>query len=242
MASISTDQSGKRRIVFGRKCIHLGNTPKRVVESIKARVEAIIEANAANVSLDRETAAWLAEIDPKLHNKLARVGLVSKRTAEKQVTLDAFLAGYIESRSDIKDSTHDHLQRARRNLVEFFGPLKPLRAITSGDADEFRRHVNDIMGENSANRTCGRAKQFFRAAARKKLIPESPFADMRGVSVKPNRSRDFFVSRKMAEAVLEACPDNEWRPTFALCRFAGLRCPSEPTASIGYSRTASGAR
>jgi hypothetical protein len=71
------------------------------------------------------------------------------------------------------------------------------------DADELRRYVNEITGENTANRTCGRAKQFFRAAVRKKLIPDSPFGDMKGVDVKPNRSRDFYVTRKMAAAVSE---------------------------------------
>jgi len=45
--------------------------------------------------------------------------------------------------------------------------------------------------------------------------------------VKPNRSCDCFVTREMAQAVLDAFPDNQWRLTFALCRKAGLRCPSE---------------
>ncbi|MFM7519087.1 MAG: tyrosine-type recombinase/integrase [Planctomycetota bacterium] len=31
----------------------------------------------------------------------------------------------------------------------------------------------------------------------------------------------------MIEAVLTACPDADWRTTFALARWAGLRCPSE---------------
>jgi len=35
------------------------------------------------------------------------------------------------------------------------------------------------------------------------------------------------VTQAEAEAVLEACPDAEWRLIFALCRYGGLRCPSE---------------
>lgn len=30
-----------------------------------------------------------------------------------------------------------------------------------------------------------------------------------------------------ATAILESCPDQEWRTIFALARFGGLRCPSE---------------
>ncbi len=51
---------------------------------------------------------------------------------------------------------------------------------------------------------------------------------MKETSVRANRSRDYFVTRKEAQAVLDACPDNQWRLLFALCRFGGLRCPSEP--------------
>jgi integrase len=42
-----------------------------------------------------------------------------------------------------------------------------------------------------------------------------------------NPARLFFVTRDMAEKVLAECPTNEWRLIFALCRFGGLRCPSE---------------
>jgi integrase len=83
------------------------------------------------------------------------------------------------------------------------------------------------LGENTVRRTCGRAKQFFKAAQRKRLIVENPFGDMRGVGVQPNRARDYFVTRAEAERVLEACPDAQWRLIFALARFGGLRTPSE---------------
>lgn len=32
---------------------------------------------------------------------------------------------------------------------------------------------------------------------------------------------------RLADKVLNACPDGDWRLIFALCRFGGLRCPSE---------------
>ena len=102
-----------------------------------------------------------------------------------------------------------------------------MREITEGDADEFHRHLlRRGLSANTARRLCGRAKQFFRAAVRRKLIPANPFADL-SAAVQGNPKRDYFVSRDEADKVLKACPDAEWRLLFALSRYGGLRCPSE---------------
>jgi Phage integrase SAM-like domain len=89
------------------------------------------------------------------------------------------------------------------------------------------KHEPKRLQENTIRRRCGRARQLFQAALRHRLITRNPFADLKGVSVLANRSRDYFVSRDIAEAVLRACPDNQWRLRFALSRYGGLRCPSE---------------
>jgi integrase len=73
----------------------------------------------------------------------------------------------------------------------------------------------------------GRARQLFQAAVRHRLITRNPFAELKGVSVLANKSRDYFVTRDVADAVLEACQDNQWKLLFALSRYGGLRCPSE---------------
>ena len=61
------------------------------------------------------------------------------------------------------------------------------------------------------------------------MIAESPFADLKG-GKQENRSRYYFLTREDAQKVLDACPDAQWRLIFALCRFGGLRCPSEVLA------------
>ncbi len=82
------------------------------------------------------------------------------------------------------------------------------------------------LGDNTIRRRCGMAKQFFKAALRKKLISANPFTDLKSV-VRANTSRDYFITRKEAQKVLDACPDAQWRLLFALSRYGGLRCPSE---------------
>ncbi len=61
------------------------------------------------------------------------------------------------------------------------------------------------------------------------IIDRNPLAKLRS-SVVGNRDRDFFVTREMAEKVLDVCPDAQWRLLFTLSRFGGLRCPSEHLA------------
>jgi integrase len=49
----------------------------------------------------------------------------------------------------------------------------------------------------------------------------------RQTAVVANRKRDYFVRQEEARKVLDACPNAQWRLTFALARYGGLRCPSE---------------
>jgi integrase len=71
-----------------------------------------------------------------------------------------------------------------------------------------------------------RARQFFRSAVRSRVIHSNPFDDVKPPS-QVNDNRKHFVSREIAKAVLDACPDVEWRLIVALCRYGGIRRPSE---------------
>jgi len=173
--------------------------------------------------MDDETARWVAGLDDAMHARLTAVGLFAKRYKQTSITLAGFIADYIASRTDIKPGTRTQLQQASQNLTRFFTAAKPLDAVTAGEADEFRVHLLERLGENTTRRMCGRAKLFFRAALRKKLIAENPFGDMKGCGVQQNRSRDYFITRDETYEVLEACPDAQWRLLFALSRFGGLR-------------------
>lgn len=45
-----------------------------------------------------------------------------------------------------------------------------------------------------------------------------------------NQARQHFITPEVAERVIDACPDPEWRLLVALSRYGGLRCPSEHMA------------
>ena len=232
MASIGNDPGGRRRILFmdvdgKRKTIRLGKMSKRGAEAIKVRVEHLISAKISGTAPDDETSRWVAGLDDVLQERLAKVGLIKRRGS---ALLGEFLDNYVATRSDVKFSTLLNWGHTVRNLKEYFGPNKSLRDITPGEADEWRL---DLLGQGLAKSTvrkrCSNAKQFFKAAFRRQLIPSNPFADLKS-AVLANRDRDYFVTRDEAQKVLNACPDAQWRLIFALSRFGGLRCPSEHLA------------
>ena len=83
MASISRDKNGRKRILFiaedgSRKTIRLGKTTLRDAERLKRRIESILSGRQLG-QVDPETANWISGIPDDLHNRLAAVGLVSKR-------------------------------------------------------------------------------------------------------------------------------------------------------------------
>lgn len=232
MASISTDKSGNRAIQFvagdgKRRSIRLGKLPLKAVREIKTKVEALNAASIAKISIDRETAEWLGALESGLYDKLAAVALVPKRAEAERATLAAFIDAYLAGRAGIKGQTVVAYGQTRRNLVAYFGEGKPLVEITPGDADDWRAYlIQEGLSEATVRRRSGVAKQFFRAATRRKLLAENPFADIKA-GVKENPARMYFVTRDETQRVLDACPDAQWRLLFALSRFGGLRCPSE---------------
>ena len=230
MASITRELSGRRVIQFvgadkKRRSVRLGKVSQKVAEAVKVRIEQLVSATITGHAMDDETARWIAGLDHTLRDRLAAVRLVPRREV---ATLAAFLDGYIASRADVKGSTATVYGHTRRCLVQFFGADKPLRDITEGDADAWRLWLigNQELADNTVRRRSGIARQFFKAAVRRKLISVNPFADL-VAAVRGNDERQFFVTRDATTKVVEACPDAEWRLIVALSRFGGLRCPSE---------------
>jgi len=230
MASISKQPNGHRTIQFKasdgrRRSVRLGKTSQRHAMAVKMKIEQLVASNLTGHAMDDETARWVASLDDVLRDRLAAVGLVHKR---ESATLGAFLDGYIESRVDVKPHTTLVYNQVRGNLVEYFGADRPLREITPGDADGWRLYLigEKKLAEATIRRRSGVAKQFFRVAVRRKLVNENPFLDLPSV-MRANTKRAHFVTVKEANAIIDACPNVQWRCLFALARWGGLRCPSE---------------
>lgn len=229
MASVNKDAKGWRVLVVmpdgQRKTIRLTGLNKAKAEQVGRHIDELVQAKGSGQPIERQTALWLPTIGQKLHDKLTRAGLVAQRAA---ALLGDFLKEYIEKRSDVKAGTVLNYDQVRLNLIAFFGSTRPLRTITTSDAAEFRQWLlsDERLAENTVRRRCGRARQFFTAAKRWKMIEENPF-DGLPVTVTGNKAKERFISEAESQKILEACPDAQWRLIFSLCRYGGLRCPSE---------------
>ncbi len=235
MASLANDKNGLRRIQFvapdgKRKTIRLGKISKRQAEGIKYRVEQLLAAKLTGHAIDADTARWVAELEPSMADRLARVGLIESRKKKPTTTLAAFLDSYIDSRVDVKPGTKAKYKTARDKLVAFFGEDRNPANIIEGDADAWHMQLRaDGNVENTARKYIAVAKVFFSACVRQQLIASNPFKHLASTII-PNTSRFYFISREESARVLDACPDAEWRLLFALSRYGGLRCPSEHLA------------
>ncbi len=232
MASVANDPGGRRRILFvapdgSRKTIRLGKIDRKGAEAVGRHVEALLAAKISGQPIPRDTAVWLASIGANLRGKLAAAGLVE---ATKRAALGEFLDAFIANRkATAAPNTITNLEQAKRRLVEHFGAGRDMAGITPADAEAWAAALAEKYAPATAGRTIKRARQFFKAALRNRLVAENVFLDVKADG-QANKDRQFHVGRDVIFRVIDAAPDAEWRLLIALSRFGGLRCPSEHLA------------
>ena len=234
MASIITERNGRKLIQLSegehaqRPKIRLGKVTKREAETVRSHIEGILRAKQTGSAFSSATADWIANLPSALRKRLEKLSLIDRVEALDSPTLADWVEDYIVGRKDVKAGTAVVYRHTQRNLTEFFDADVRLDEITPGDADEFRIHLKmkEKLSDNTVRRRMGIAKQFFRAAVRKKLITENPFAGQATV-VRENTKRNYLVTREEIDLILDICPDAAWRLMIAMARYGGLRCASE---------------
>ena len=230
MAGITSDPNGRKRIQFTgadgkRRTLRLGKLAMRDAEAFNVRVERLIAATLGHPP-DDDTLKWLAGLDSKMLRRLERGGLVESN-ARRNPTLRALLDEFFAT-LDVKPGTETTYRQTRKSLEGYFGELRLVRTIDELDADKWRKSLKtDGLAEATISRRVKTARQIFKQAIRWKMLGgENPFRDVKA-GPQSNRQRMHFIPRDVAQRVLDACPDAQWRLLFALSRYGGLRCPSE---------------
>lgn len=250
MASIAWEGAGGdlAKIVYrdpaGRqKSLRLGRCTKRTAQNALTGFERVYESHRTGSTMHPDGLRWLEAIDDRLHARVVRLGLgVEPRKGAAVVTLATLLERF-DAAATVKASTKAAYKQTTDSLRAHLGEETPLGSITPAHADAWRKAiaepvtVKDDHGKETTKRLAPAtvakrtiiAKSIFRKAMRWGLIASSPFADLRAGS-QSNPERAYYVDAESIRAILEACPDDQWRAVVALSRFAGLRCPSEIVA------------
>src|SRR6056297_402049 len=218
--------------------LYPGKIPKRTAESIGGKIEHIVGRQIVGSEPDHDVAQWLAGLPEKLHKKLVKKGIAAPRkTAEPEVpsksapTLKAWTDEYIRNHPGA-DGTIEQLEITARGLCKKFGADRRIDDITPGDAEDFRKWLQSKGNErkkyktglahNTVRRRIGRSKEMFRAAVKRRLIDENPFAD-EIAATSGNPERLVMVPADWIEACIRKSPCEDWRIMLAFARYAGMR-------------------
>lgn len=247
MASLSTDRNGNRTLQFiaadgKRRSIRLGKLPAKVVATVKLHIEHLNAASIARTVPPDNTSRWIDELrtaNAELLRKLERAGLVESQepTTSAPNTLGAFLDHFISTFSTtVKPGTVVTWRQSRRLALEYFAADTALRAISEGQAIEFRsylqtrnriRNGSKALSETTIRRRCKCLSQFFAHAVSLGLIERNPWSTKKIPKSAPQAAQKFYVSDELADRICDKLPNLQWQALFVLARYAGLRIPSE---------------
>ena len=221
------------------RSIWLGGDQEHPPTDTKEHVEHLIVQARNKRPPEMATTDWLANIGDEMREKLARCGLVEsqvKRVA-RTLTIAAWLKEYFAERTDVKAGTLKTYEKARDNLLDYFGQKCLVRDVTPAEASKWRtwlktkgnrrdtKQKRKNMAEDTVRRRTGMAKQFFGVAVKRGLIDSNPFDDL-PTTTGGNQARQHFVDQSVIEDCMGHC-DPEWQTILALTRYGGMRCPSE---------------
>src|SRR5690242_18070791 len=103
MASAVRQPNGRKTIQFRgpdgkRHSLRLGEVNEKQANTVRGHVEALCAAKLAGLSIDAETAKWLAARPITFLEKLAGFRLIEKPAVPSRVLLAPFLKEYIGGR------------------------------------------------------------------------------------------------------------------------------------------------
>jgi len=188
-------------------------------------IERLIVSKSLGTPLEDLSTRWLASLDGKLLDRLAKAGLARGRQC---TDLRTFISAYIESRNDVKPASKTVWRQGESSVYEFFGKERLAHTISHAEAEDFRQFLlKQPLAAYTVRKRLQAAKMFFSAMVKRGLIPSSPFEGIATVAAVVDETRNVYVPAKDVELVMDEAPDAEWRAMIALSRFGGLRLPSE---------------
>lgn len=214
---------GRLRVIsFGRKY------RKQQVEEIAVFVQRIADCIETGSPPSKQLSAWLDSLTDDLRRRLERSDLLTPQDRNAtEITIRQLYGSWLAYPFDRKESTLQNHETTFKRVCDFFDPDERTAGVTVERALEFRRY---LLGTGKAPATVSghvkNLRQWWNFAVKERLAASNPWNEVPRDSQR-NPERGFYVTPEMYSALLDACPDQDWRTLIALCRIGGLRCDSE---------------
>ena len=210
-------RNGKRAEII------LSHTCQKNANIVLYNVENILANKLSGQSMSDGTAVWIKSLSQQLRKKLAIKGLVDDLVVS---TLGDFVESIFLARKDVENSTIEVWRQPVRNLIDYFGKNVDMKNISAGKAEKF---YHDLASKKLAHTTLRKridfCKNIFNSAIKHGIISENPFKSISPPSGDNSVKMHYVPENTIREIMVNADPN--WRVIIALCRFGGLRCPSE---------------
>jgi hypothetical protein len=129
------------------------------------------------------------------------------------------------TKGHLKLSTVQKIESCYSHLQEYFGVDTCLREIVELEVERFYRLSLERLSKVTVSRNFRDFRSLFSYALEQRFVSFNPFPRVARFDV--NVDRHFYVDRSMVVRILEHCRDDRERLLVVLCRYAGLRIPSE---------------
>jgi integrase len=194
---------------------------------LAGRIDEVAGQLETGASLLADQVRWLNSLTDVLHARLVKWLPIPPRVVR---TLGEWLDELKRRKIKHSEGGRRRFAQACTRLEGFFGRGRGLRDITSAHAAEWRLKMLESLSEATVRTDSGYAKEVFATAVREKVLSESPVAGLESGST----PRDDFAYVPAVEVlkVMGELKDEELRLRVGLCRFAGVRVDSEPSALL----------
>jgi integrase len=235
MAQLTQLANGTRRVQWtspisgARQTLYLGKVSKRDAETVRGHVANLVSAQCLGVGVDASTSAWLSRISEAFKIKLARCQLITGVQVPERNTprlLCDFFESYFKQRKQaVKPATIIVWRVASKSLVQAIGTdirLDKLRASHATTWIDAMRAAN--LSPATMHKRLTFVKQFLDYAVADEKLVKNPFDSVK--LSKPTGKSNVEVTRETINNLMSFLPP-KWQAIVSLCRYGGLRCPSE---------------
>lgn len=221
-----------QRTVNGRRVwASLGNVSRAFVKDATYFADLLEQAAREGREAPAAATAWIDGLSDDLHNAFAKVGLAQlRRPVESDaaivgVTVGKLFDDYIARRDDLTKRSKSNLRNAKLAVVDIMGGHTLAANVRPIDCADWRVAATKRYSAATVSGFVKKSRQVWADAVERGICSVNPWLKVKA-GKQSNKSRNAFVdiatvARVMAEA------DWRWKLVIALCRFGGLRCPTE---------------